>query len=95
MPRTQDFGTLNKGRGGYMPVLDWSQCPGVESDPDKLGGAFCFRGTRIPMSTVFENLEAGATVDNIVEWFQGLTPQQVKTVLDFASSSRPKVDAHR
>jgi uncharacterized protein (DUF433 family) len=79
-----------------MPSLDWSQCPGVESDPDKLGGAYCFRGTRVPISTVFENLVAGATIDNIVEWFQGITTQQVKAVLDFAAcSSRPKANSHR
>jgi uncharacterized protein (DUF433 family) len=74
-----------------MPPLDWSQCPEVESDPEKLGGAYCFRGTRVPIATVFENLVAGATIDNIVEWFQGITQQQVKTILDFAAcSSRPR-----
>ena len=72
-------------------MVDWSQCPGVESDPEKFGGAYIFAGTRLPVSIVFENIMAGASIDNLVEWFQGLTRTQVETVLDFASrSSRPR-----
>ena len=54
-------------------ALDWSECSGVESDPEKMSGAWVFRGTRFPISTVFENLEQGATIDDILEWYQGLT----------------------
>jgi uncharacterized protein (DUF433 family) len=52
-----------------MAALDWSQCPAVESTPGKVSGAWVFRGTRMPVSTVFENLEAGACIDDIIEWF--------------------------
>jgi uncharacterized protein (DUF433 family) len=53
-----------------MAQLDWSQCPAVESIPGKVSGAWVFRNTRMPVSIVFENLEAGATIDEIVN---GLT----------------------
>ncbi len=52
-----------------MAVLDWSQCPAVESIPGKVSGAWVFKNTRLPVSVVFENLEAGATIDEIVAWF--------------------------
>ena len=67
-------------------ALDWSQCPAVESVPGKVSGAWVFKNTRMPVSIVFDNLEAGATVDEIVEWFD-VTPEQVKAVIDFAARS--------
>jgi uncharacterized protein (DUF433 family) len=67
--------------------LDWSQCPAVESVPGKLSGAWVFRGTRMPVAAVFENLEDGLTIDEIVKLFDGLTHEQVKAVLDFAAQS--------
>jgi uncharacterized protein (DUF433 family) len=69
-----------------MP-LDWSTCAAVESVPGKVSGAWVFRGTRIPVSAVFENLEDGLTVDDIVQMFDGLARDQVVTVLDFAAQS--------
>ena len=69
-----------------MP-LDWSQCETVESVPGKVSGAWVFRGTRIPVAAVFENLEDGLTVDEIVRMFDGLTRQQVTAVLEFAAHS--------
>ena len=69
-----------------MPLLDWSQCPAVESIPGKVSGAWVFRDTRMPVSVVFDNLEAGATIDEIVAWFD-VTPEQVKAVLEFAARS--------
>jgi uncharacterized protein (DUF433 family) len=69
-----------------MAALDWSQCPAVESVPGRVSGAWVFRGTRLPVSTVFENLEAGATIDEIVEWFD-VTREQVAEVLNFAARS--------
>jgi uncharacterized protein (DUF433 family) len=68
-------------------ALDWSQCTAVESVPGKVSGAWVFRGTRIPVAAVFENLEDGLTVNEIVEMFDGLTQEQVKAVLDFAAQS--------
>jgi len=76
-----------------MP-LDWSQCQAVESVPGKVSGAWVFRGTRIPVAAVFENLEDGLTVNEIVEMFDGLKQEQVKAVLDFAAQSL-SAPAHR
>jgi uncharacterized protein (DUF433 family) len=58
----------------------------VESSPEKVSGAWVFRGTRMPVATVFENLEAGASIEDIMEWFD-LTREQVTSVLDFAARS--------
>ena len=69
-----------------MATLDWSQCPAVESVPGRLSGAWVFRNTRMPVSAVFLNLEAGATVDEIVDWFH-ISKEQVIEVLEFAARS--------
>ena len=69
-----------------MANLDWSQCPAVESIPGKRSGAWVFRDTRTPVSTVFENLEAGATIEEIMDWFH-VTREQIITVLEFAARS--------
>jgi len=67
-------------------ALDWSQCAAVESVPGRLNGAWVFRDTRLPVSVVFENLEAGATVDEITEWFH-IEKERVIEVLEFAARS--------
>jgi uncharacterized protein (DUF433 family) len=69
-----------------MAALDWSQCPAVESVPGKVSGAWVFRGTRLPVATVFENLQAGMTIDEIMEQFD-VSREQVTAVLDFAARS--------
>lgn len=69
-----------------MVSLDWSQCPAVESLPVKLEGAWLFKGTWMPVKVVFENLEAGMTVNEITGIF-GVTREEVKTVLRFVSES--------
>ncbi|MFZ3265665.1 MAG: DUF433 domain-containing protein [Terriglobales bacterium] len=69
-----------------MATLDWSQCPAVESVPGRLSGAWVFRDTRMPVSAVFENLEAGATIEEIIEQFD-VTREQINTVLEFAARS--------
>ena len=75
--------------------LNWSECPAVESVPGKVSGAWVFRGTRIPVASVFENLEDGVTIDQIVKMFDGLTLSQVKSVLEFAAKSlRTPAAAH-
>ena len=76
-----------------MSTLDWSQCPAVESSPEKVSGAWVFRGTRMPVATVFENLEAGATREDIMAWFD-VSPEQITTVLEFAARSLTAPD-HR
>jgi uncharacterized protein (DUF433 family) len=68
-----------------MPTLDWSQCSAVESIPGKVSGAWVFRGTRVPVSAVFENLKT-SSIEEILENFH-VTREQVQTVLDFAAKS--------
>jgi uncharacterized protein (DUF433 family) len=69
-----------------MASLDWSQCPAVESVPGRLSGAWVFRDTRMPVSAVFENLEAGATIEEIIDQFD-ITREQINAVLEFAARS--------
>lgn len=68
-----------------MAVLDWSQCPAVESVPGKVSGAWVFRGTRMPVATVFENLE-DMSVEEFMEQFD-VTHEQISAVLDFVAKS--------
>jgi uncharacterized protein (DUF433 family) len=66
-------------------MLDWSQCPAVEHDPGKLSGSWVFRGTRVPVTALFENLEDGATVDDFLCWFSGVPREQIEAVLEHAT----------
>jgi uncharacterized protein (DUF433 family) len=68
-------------------MLDWNQCPTVERVPGKVSGAWLFRGTRVPVKALFENLEDGASVDDFVLWFPGVKRQEVLAVLEFAEQS--------
>ena len=70
-----------------MTALDWSQCPAVESIPGKVSGAWVLKGTRMPVSVIFENLKAGANIEEIMEWFDGLDREQVEAVIEFAARS--------
>lgn len=72
--------------GDDMAVLDWSKCPAVESIPGKVSGAWVFRGTRLPVATVFENLEDGMTIEEVMEQFD-VTREQIQAVLEFAARS--------
>jgi uncharacterized protein (DUF433 family) len=69
-----------------MTSLDWSQCPAVESIPGKRSGAWVFRDTRTPVSVVFDNLEVGASIGEIMEWFH-LSHEQVVAVIEFTARS--------
>ncbi|HEY3741925.1 MAG TPA: DUF433 domain-containing protein [Bryobacteraceae bacterium] len=69
-----------------MKALDWSQCPAVESIPGKVSGAWVFKDTRMPVATVFENLEAGLSIEEVMEEF-AVTREQIKAVLHFAAAS--------
>jgi len=60
----------------------WSNCPEVERDPHKVGGAWLFRGTRVPVSALFENLEDGAPLADFIAWFPGVTLLQARAVLE-------------
>jgi uncharacterized protein (DUF433 family) len=67
-------------------ILDWSQCSAAESVPGKVSGAWVLRGTRMPISIIFENLEYGSTIDEIIENYN-VTREQIQEVLDFAARS--------
>jgi uncharacterized protein (DUF433 family) len=68
-------------------MLNWANCAAVERNPDKVSGAWLFRDTRVPVKALFENLEGGATVEEFLEWFPGVTRKQVETVLEHAQQS--------
>ena len=68
-------------------MLDWNECSAVERVPERLSGAWVFRGTRVPVKALFENLEDGARVDDFLEWFPGVTREQVEAVLEHAERS--------
>jgi uncharacterized protein (DUF433 family) len=68
-------------------MSDWNSCTAVERSPDRLSGAWVFRRTRVPVKALFENLEDGATVDQFLEWFPGVTREQALAVLEFAEAS--------
>ena len=68
-------------------MLDWTECKSVERVPGRVSGAFVFKGTRVPVATLFENLEAGATVSDFLKWYEGVTREQVLDVLRHAERS--------
>ena len=70
-----------------MAILDWSQCPAVERVPGKVSGAWVLRGTRMPVAAIFENLESGASLDDVLTWYEGLDRRQVQSVIEFAARS--------
>jgi len=72
-------------------MLDWFNCPEVERSKDKVSGAWVFRGTRVPVRALFENLETGATIDQFLEWFPEVTMNQVVAVLAHAEQSLVEV----
>ncbi len=63
-------------------MIDWPSCPGVERKPGRVSGAWVFRKTRVPVRALFENLEDGASIDDFLEWFPGVTRAQVEAVLE-------------
>jgi uncharacterized protein (DUF433 family) len=68
-------------------MMDWSACPAVERDPGRVSGVWVFRGTRVPVTALFENLDDGARISEFVEWFPGVTLRQAKLVLEHAGRS--------
>ena len=74
-------------------MLDWSSCHAVERHPQKVSGAWVFRGTRVPVAALFVNLEGGATVDQFLEWFPGVSREQAQNVLQHAARSLAVTEA--
>jgi uncharacterized protein (DUF433 family) len=68
-------------------MLNWTQCPAVERSPEKVSGEWLFKGTRVPVRALFENLEGGARIDDFLEWIPGVTREQVEMVLRHAGRS--------
>jgi len=68
-------------------MLDWNTCPAVERTPERVSGAWVFKGTRVPVKALFENIEEGASVDEFLEWFPGVTREQALAVLAHAEKS--------
>jgi uncharacterized protein (DUF433 family) len=68
-------------------MIDWSSCPDVECDPDRVSGVWVFRGTRVPVAALFENLEEDASLHQFIEWFPGVTLSQARNVLEHAARS--------
>jgi uncharacterized protein (DUF433 family) len=68
-------------------MMNWALCNAVERDAEKVSGAWVFRGTRVPVVALFENLEGGASIDDFLSWFPGVTKEQVEAVLNHAIQS--------
>src|SRR3954464_5910055 len=75
-------------QGASMNVMiDWSSCDAVVSDPARVSGAWVFRDTRVPVAALFQNLEDGASIQDFVQWFPGVSLEQVRAVLEHAARS--------
>jgi uncharacterized protein (DUF433 family) len=74
-------------------MLDWNECSAVERVPGKVSGAWVFKGTRVPVRALFENVEAGARIDDFLEWFPGVTREQVEAVLSHMERSLTEASA--
>ena len=68
-------------------MIDWSSCSAVERDPERVSGTWVFRGTRVPVVALFQNLEDGAQLSDFIEWFPGVTLEQARIVLEHAANS--------
>lgn len=77
-----------------MATLEWSQCPAVESIPGKVSGAWLLRGTRTPVKVLFENLEAGMSIEEVIEQFP-VTREQIDSLMAFVARSLDKAPTYR
>ena len=68
-------------------MIDWTSCTAVQRDPERVSGAWVFRGTRVPVTALFENLEDDAQLSEFLEWFPGITLEQARAVLEHAARS--------
>ena len=69
--------------------MNWADCPAVEQDPQRVSGAWVFRGTRIPVAALFQNLEDGVSLTEFVEIFPGVTTEHIHLVMEHFASERP------
>ncbi len=68
-------------------MIEWSSCDSVEQEPSRVSGAWVFRGTRVPVSALFENLEDGVPIGDFVDWFPGVDIKQIRDVLEHVARS--------
>ena len=68
-------------------MIDWSHCSAVDSDAGRVSGAWVFRGTRVPVAALFQNLEDGASIQDFVQWVPGVSLEQARAVLEHAARS--------
>ena len=68
-------------------MIDWSSCQAVERNPERVSGVWVFKGTRVPVAALFENLEDGVTAVQFLQLFPGVTIEQVRSVLEHAAQS--------
>jgi uncharacterized protein (DUF433 family) len=80
----ENFTQSGKENGGKM--IDWSKCLALERHPEKVSGAWVFKGTRLPVATLFENLAGGCNAAQFVDWFDGASLDQVEAVLRFIAT---------
>jgi uncharacterized protein (DUF433 family) len=67
--------------------MEWASCTAVDRNPEKVGGAWCFAGTRLAVVSLFDHLDKGSTIDEFLEWFPEVSAEQVHQVLRFAKTS--------
>ena len=68
-------------------MINWLECPSVESTPERVSGALVFTGSRVPIAALFENLEDGITIKEFIEIFPGIKLEQARAVLDYAAKN--------
>ena len=68
-------------------MTNWNECPAVKRTPGRVSGAWVFWGTRIPLFALYENLAAGATVGEFVEWSPSVEERQVRAVLEHEAAT--------
>lgn len=76
-----------------MAALDWSQCSAVESIPGKVSGAWVLRGSRTPVKVLFENLEAGMSIEEVIEQFP-VTREEMESLMAFVVCSLEREPAY-
>ena len=73
--------------------IQWKNCPHVSRDPERLSGAWCLGGKRLPVSTIFTNLAAGMTIAEVVEQFPGTKEEHIVDVLEFVTERLDATDS--
>jgi uncharacterized protein (DUF433 family) len=53
-------------------------------DPERMSGAPCFQGTRVPVDSLFTNLESGLSLDEYLDCFPEVRREQAVAVLEYA-----------